>query len=117
MDAAVRVTGEAPIGEISGRLELETNPMGTRGFEFVELASPDTTALDQTFRLLGFIPIAVHRSKKVTLYRQGDINFILNAETEGFPAEFAAAHGPGVCAIAIRVDDAPAALRRAQALG
>jgi 4-hydroxyphenylpyruvate dioxygenase len=53
----------------------------------------------------------------VTLYRQGDINFILNAEKTGFPAAFAEAHGPGVCAIGIRVDDAPAALRRAQALG
>jgi len=117
MDSMVQAAGEAAVGEVTGRMELETNPMGTRGFEFVEFASPDPTALDRTFRLLGFTPIAVHRSKKVTLYRQGDINFILNAEPEGFPAEFAGVHGPGVCAIAIRVDDAPAALRRAQALG
>jgi 4-hydroxyphenylpyruvate dioxygenase len=95
----------------------DLNPMGTRGFEFVEFAGPDPATLDRTFRLLGFQPIARHRSKPVTLYRQGDISFILNAEKGGFPAAFAAAHGPGVCAIGIRVDDAPAALRRAQALG
>src|SRR3954471_19868908 len=95
----------------------DLNPMGTRGFEFVEFTGPDPATLDRTFRLLGFQPIAQHRSKPVTLYRQGDINFILNAETSGFPAAFADAHGPGVCAIGIRVDDAPAALRRAQALG
>src|SRR3954471_24904777 len=95
----------------------DLNPMGTRGFEFVEFTGPDPATLDRTFRLLGFQPVAQHRSKPVTLYRQGDINFILNAEKDGFPAAFAAAHGPSVCAIGIRVDDAPAALRRAQALG
>jgi 4-hydroxyphenylpyruvate dioxygenase len=95
----------------------DLNPMGTRGFEFVEFTGPDPATLDRTFRLLGFRPIAQHRSKPVTLYRQGDINFILNAGKGGFAAAFAAAHGPSVCAIGIRVDDAPAALRRAQALG
>jgi 4-hydroxyphenylpyruvate dioxygenase len=95
----------------------DLNPMGTRGFEFVEFTGPDPAHLDRTFRLLGFQPVAQHRSKPVTLYRQGDVNFILNAEKGGFPGAFAAAHGPSVCAIGIRVDDAPAALRRAQALG
>jgi len=95
----------------------DLNPMGTRGFEFVEFTGPDPATLDRTFRLLGFQPIAQHRSKPVTLYRQGDVNFILNAEKDGFAGAFAAAHGPSVCAIGIRVDDAPAALRRAQALG
>jgi 4-hydroxyphenylpyruvate dioxygenase len=95
----------------------DLNPMGTRGFEFVEFTGPDPAVLDRTFRLLGFQPVAQHRSKPVTLYRQGDVNFILNAEKVGFAGAFAAAHGPSVCAIGIRVDDAPAALRRAQALG
>jgi 4-hydroxyphenylpyruvate dioxygenase len=95
----------------------DLNPMGTRGFEFVEFTGPDPATLDRTFRLLGFQPIAQHRSKPVTLYRQGDVNFILNAQKDGFAGAFAAAHGPSVCAIGIRVDDAPAALRRAQALG
>src|SRR5690242_16971052 len=95
----------------------DLNPMGTRGFEFVEFTGPDPATLDRTFRLLGFQPIAQHRSKPVTLYRQGDVNFILNAEKDGFAGAFAGAHGPSVCAIGIRVDDAPAALRRAQALG
>ena len=62
----------------------DLNPMGTRGFEFVEFTGPDPATLDRTFRLLGFQPIAQHRSKPVTLYRQGDVNFILNAEKDGF---------------------------------
>src|SRR3954463_301825 len=95
----------------------DLNPMGTRGFEFVEFTGPDPATLDRTFRLLGFSAVARHRSKNVTLYRQGDVNFILNGEKAGFPGAFAGAHGPSVCAIGIRVDDAPAALRRARALG
>ena len=53
------------------------NPMGTDGFEFVEFAAPEPLELDGTFRKLGFSPVARHRSKDVTLYRQGGINFIL----------------------------------------
>jgi 4-hydroxyphenylpyruvate dioxygenase len=93
------------------------NPMGTRGFEFVEFTGPDISVLDRVVQALGFSPIAAHRSKNVTLYRQGGINFILNGEGKGFPRQFSDQHGPSVCAIAIRVDDAPKAMARAQELG
>ena len=97
--------------------DKDFNPMGTRGFEFVEFTGPDVSALTRGFQSLGFMPIAMHRSKNVTLFRQGGINFILNGEGKGFPKEFADQHGPSVCAIAIRVDDAPKAMARAQELG
>jgi len=93
------------------------NPMGTRGFEFVEFTGPDAARLAGVMRALGFGAAARHRSKNVTLYRQGGINFILNAETKGFPKDFSDSHGPSVCAIAIRVDDAPQAMARAKELG
>jgi 4-hydroxyphenylpyruvate dioxygenase len=93
------------------------NPMGTRGFEFVEFTGPDAAALEGVMQALGFTAIARHRSKNVTLYRQGGINFIVNGEAKGFPKAFSDAHGPSVCAIAIRVDDAPKAMARAQELG
>jgi 4-hydroxyphenylpyruvate dioxygenase len=93
------------------------NPMGTRGFEFVEVTGPDVAALTRVFQSLGFSAVAMHRSKNVTLFRQGGINFILNGEGKGFPKEFRDQHGPSVCAIAIRVDDAPKAMGRAQELG
>ena len=50
--------------------------------------------------------VARHRSKNVTLYRQGDVNFIVNAEPQSFAQIFARAHGPSVCAMAFRVADA-----------
>ena len=97
--------------------DIWTNPMGTRGFEFVEYTAEDTVALGRLFEGMGFRAVARHRSKAVTLYRQNDINFIVNAEPESFAQSFARAHGPSVCAIAFRVADAAAAFERALGLG
>jgi 4-hydroxyphenylpyruvate dioxygenase len=99
-------------GEIS-----DANPMGTDGFEFVEFTGPDTAALETLFARLGFLAVARHRSKSVTLWRQGDVNFILNAEPESFARSFSRVHGPSACAMAFRVADARAAYERAISLG
>lgn len=93
------------------------NPMGTDGFEFIEYAAPDPAAMAALFVRMGFKPIARHRHKNVTLYRQGGINFILNAEPDSFAQRFARQHGPSVCAIAFRVKDAKFAYERAISLG
>jgi 4-hydroxyphenylpyruvate dioxygenase len=93
------------------------NPMGTDGFEFIEYAAPDPAAMAAVFERMGFTAIARHRRKNVTLYRQGEINFILNAEPDSFAQRFARTHGPSVCAIAFRVADAKQAYERALSLG
>ncbi|WP_096698965.1 4-hydroxyphenylpyruvate dioxygenase [Polaromonas sp. AER18D-145] len=93
------------------------NPMGTDGFEFIEYAAPEPAAMGALFERMGFKPIAKHRHKNVTLYRQGGINFIINAEPDSFAQRFARQHGPSVCAIAFRVQDAKAAYERAISLG
>jgi len=93
------------------------NPMGTDGFEFIEYAAPDPAAMGALFERMGFKAIARHRSKNVLLYRQGEINFILNAEPDSFAQRFARQHGPSICAIAFRVDSARAAYARALSLG
>jgi len=95
----------------------ENNPMGTDGFEFVEFTAPDTDGLGQVFEAMGFRIVGRHRSKNVLHYRQGDINFILNAEPASPAEAFAAAHGPSACAMAFRVKDARAAYERALSLG
>src|SRR4051812_21946482 len=93
------------------------NPMGTDGFEFVEYTAENPEDLRRVFETLGFRAIARHRSKNVTLYRQGDINFIVNAEPKSRAQRFAREHGPGACAMAFRVADAAAAHKRALDLG
>jgi len=97
--------------------ELFENPMGLMGFEFVEFASPTPNVLEPAFELLGFTRVAEHRSKNVALYRQGDINFIVNNEPGSLASYFAAEHGPSACGMAFRVEDSHKAYRRALELG
>ena len=99
-----------------GPLGLE-NPMGTDGFEFVEYAAPDPELLRSLFTRMGFPAVAKHKRKDVTLHRQGDINFIINAEPNSFEAQFATEHGPCAAAMAFRVKDAAGAHARALSLG
>jgi len=87
--------------------------MGTDGFEFIEYAAPDPAAMGALFEQMGFRAVARHRHKRVTLYRQGEVNFVLNAEPDSFAQRFARLHGPSICAIAFRVQDAAVAYRRA----
>ena len=97
--------------------DLYENPMGLMGFEFVEFASPTPGVLEPIFEKLGFSKVAVHRSKNVVLYRQGEINFIVNNEPKSYAAYFAAEHGPSACGMAFRVKDAHKAYARALELG
>ena len=97
--------------------DLFENPMGLMGFEFVEFASPTPGVLEPVFEALGFTKVAVHRSKDVALYRQGEINFIINNEPRSHAAYFAAEHGPSACGMAFRVKDSHKAYARALELG
>jgi 4-hydroxyphenylpyruvate dioxygenase len=99
-----------------GPLGLE-NPMGTDGFEFVEYTAPDIELLRALFTKMGFPEIARHKSKNVTLHKQGDCNFVINAEPGSYADDYARAHGPSACAMAFRVKDAAAAHARALRLG
>jgi len=91
--------------------------MATDGFEFVEYAAPDPELLRKLFSKMGMPAVAHHRSKDVTLHKQRDINFIINAESDSFAQDFARGHGPCACAMAFRVKDANYAFNRAVELG
>jgi 4-hydroxyphenylpyruvate dioxygenase len=103
---------DAPPAEITPQ-----NPAGTDGFEFVEYAHPEPEALHALFQQMGFAPVARHRTKAITLYRQGDVNYLLNEEPGSHAARFAEAHGPCAPSMAFRVADARAAFERALSLG
>jgi 4-hydroxyphenylpyruvate dioxygenase len=96
------------------------NPLGTDGFEFVEYTAASSEGIEQLkglFASLGFAEVAKHRSKQAWLYRQGDINFVVNAQPHSQAEEFARIHGPSVCGMAFRVKDANHALEHALANG
>src|SRR3954467_10090557 len=95
-----------------GPLGLE-NPMGTDGFEFIEYTAPDIELLRDLFTRMGFPEGARHKTKNVTLHKQGDCNFIIKAEAGSYAEHYASDHGPSACAMAFRVKDAQAAHERA----
>jgi 4-hydroxyphenylpyruvate dioxygenase len=87
------------------------------GIEFLEFAVDESLGakLAHWLERLGFAKAGQHRSKNVSLLRQGDINLILNCEPYSFAHNFFEAHGPSLCATAIRVKDSAKALERAVA--
>jgi len=97
--------------------DLFDNPMGLCGFEFIEFSSPSAEVLEPLFEKMGFSLVARHRSKDVLLYRQGEINFIVNREPKSLAGYFASEHGPCASGMAFRVRDAHKAYRRALELG
>jgi 4-hydroxyphenylpyruvate dioxygenase len=80
------------------------NPMGIDGFEFVEFAAPagQSEAMHDYFSRMGFTAVLRHKTRPITVYRQGGVNFLLNEDPDSFAAEFARAHGPSACGFAIR---------------
>jgi 4-hydroxyphenylpyruvate dioxygenase len=89
------------------------NPLGLAGIEFVEYATTRPQALGQVLEAMGFRPIARHRSREVLLYRQGDMNVVINAHAGALPSALRPTETPAIAAIALRVGDAAAAYRRA----
>ena len=101
-------------------MSKDINPLQTDGFEFVEFTAPTPTGVAQLhklFELLGFTAVARHRSKDVTLFKQGDIHFLVNGTPYTHFQQFAMTHGPSACAMGWRVKDAPKAFAHAVANG
>lgn len=89
------------------------NPLGLDGIDFVEFASPDPEALHRLFLELGCSRLMRNEAKNVDLYAQNDIVFLLDRNPSSWAAGFARAHGPTICAMGWRVNDAAAALGEA----
>jgi 4-hydroxyphenylpyruvate dioxygenase len=103
--------------EAAGATTLPAPPV-LSGIEFVEFAVDPAAAdaLGGFLGTLGFRLAGRHRSKAVTLHRNGDADLVLNAEPDSAASERFEQHGPCACAIAFRVDDVERALARAEAL-
>jgi 4-hydroxyphenylpyruvate dioxygenase len=101
----------------AGRAVLPSPPLFD-GVEFVEFAVDEEAGrrLGETLRNMGFHYAGRHRSKSVDLFRQGHVNLVLNSEQDSAASEHFQMHGPSACAIALRVDDAARAVRRAETL-
>lgn len=92
------------------------NPLELCGFEFIEFVSEDGQ-LDPVFQTIGFTKVAKHKSKNVYLWRQGNINIILNYQPESYAAYFYKEHGPSACAMGFRTKNAAKAFQKAIEIG
>jgi 4-hydroxyphenylpyruvate dioxygenase len=108
--------GPYPHGAPAPKID-DYNPAGTDGFEFVEYAHPNPAELHKLFQTMGFELVTRHRTKAISLYRQGDVNYLVNEEPGSYAANFVDAHGPCAPSMAFRVVDAKAAYERAISLG
>lgn len=95
----------------------DANPAGTDGFEFVEFAHPEPGHLESLFERMGYIEVARHKTRDISLYRQGSINYIVNRDADSHAARFVTEHGPCAPSMAWRVVDAQHTLKRALDLG
>ena len=93
------------------------NPAGTDGFEFVEFAHPEPEKLEALFERMGYTPVARHKTKNITVWRQGDINYLINAEPDSHAMRFVGEHGPCAASMAWRVVDAEHAFNHAVSKG
>ena len=97
--------------------DLFENPLGTRGFAFVEFTGKDPEALAQLFENMGFTAVARHKDRDIIRYKQGKADFLLNREKGGQAGDFTALHNGGANAMGFLVDDAQAAYEGALARG
>ncbi len=102
----------APVATISAE-----NPAGTDGIEFIEFAHPDPDALRVVFDRMGYALVARHRTRRIELWQQGDLTYVLNDEPGSHAHRFAQDHGPCAPAMCWRVVDAAKAMAHAVAQG
>src|SRR5438876_2411722 len=91
---------------------VASNPLAMDGIEFIEFATSKPQALGQVLEMMGFHPVARHRSREVLLYRQGGMNIIVNAHVSALPRSVQPTETPVISAIALRVRDAASSFRR-----
>ncbi len=94
----------------------KTKPNQTHGIGFIEFSAKAEMAkeLEVLFGNLGFEKMGQHRSKNVSLYRQGKAQLIINAENQGFAPTHRGQHQTSVCAIALEVEEVRQSLKRAE---
>lgn len=94
-------------------MQINNNPCGLDGFAFLEFSGPDKTRLHQQFTDMGFQATANHKNQDITLFQQGEIQFIVNAASHCQAEEHAKTHGSGACAMGFRVKNAKEAFEYA----
>jgi len=119
-EAQRRLASAADVPARTPPVELFSPPPvpALSGLSFIEFAADEASGrtLGALLEQLGFRRVGRHRSKAVVLYRQGEINLIVNAQPDSFARSRFEAHGTSVCALGVRCADPLAAVERATAM-
>ena len=119
-EARARLAAAPTTRQPAPAIELFSPPTVPKleGITFIEFAADEKSAdtLGTLFGQFGFRRVGRHRSKAVSLYRQGDVHLIVNAQPDSFARERFDAHGASVCALGIRAADPQTAVDRAVAM-
>ena len=91
----------------------QNNPLQLRGIEFTEYATPDSDFMEKAFYGFGFSKTKKFKGREIEYFNQNDIHFLLNKEQDGFSREFAKSHGPAICSMGWRVENAEFAYEQA----
>lgn len=83
-----------------------SNPLQLQGIEFIQFTTSDPEAAGRIFKGFGFSKLMKHRDKNLLYYRQNDIHMLLSHGESGYERAFAEQHGPSICAMGWRVQDA-----------
>lgn len=93
------------------------NPTGLKGIEFVEFCSPNPIAMHELFINFGFSKLLATKNEAQVYYKQNDIHFILNQKSTGHASNFKSDHGPSICSLGLRFENAKKAFEIALARG
>ena len=118
--ASTKGDGHQAADRILDAVSLFDPPKPARlgGIAFIEFGVHDDEAvrLGSLLEQLGFTRFGRHRSKAVTLYRQGDIRFAVNAEPAADSRGRFTQERACVCSLGVRTEHPARAASRAQAL-
>lgn len=98
-------------------LVTEKNPCGLNGVDFIEYSGPQAAFFETLFKNLSFKEVGQMHGRNIKLFRQGNINFILNCEPQTFATEFAQVHGPSITSTGFIVENAKQAYQTAVSRG
>jgi len=107
------VAANANQSESINESTMNENPLNLRGIEFTEYATPDSDFMEKAFYGFGFSKTKKFKGRDIEYFNQNDIHFLLNNEKQGFSKEFAKSHGPAICSMGWRVDNADFAFEQA----
>ena len=118
--ALVALMDDVRRSEPDTKVDMPVCPARSRleGVAFIEFASRggDAVALARLLQTLGLARVGQHKTKQLTLWQQGEIRILINAEPGDLAARIYNAHGTSIYVVGLSVASASDTTTRAALL-